>query len=311
MLATDGSSIATEHGGERARLTRISPGDLIKEYQLLRDTLFVILGERKRLSERDSNIIIKSIDHAMGESLTAYFLVHEGLREQFTMTLTHDLRNPLTAIKASTDLILRYPNRTDQIPILAVRIADSVRRVDQMIQDLLDAGRLRFGERINFEVAEFELRTLVQETVDQLATIHGDRFILAAETIRGYWNRDAFKRAIENLLENAIKYGDSTAPIDVRLEQIHGRAVLSIHNEGPPIPAEEQEGLFRSFMRARSATDSKNRGWGLGLAMVRGMAEGHGGSITVDSAPERGTTFVIDVPVDSRPFLKSPKTPGT
>jgi signal transduction histidine kinase len=310
-LATEGSTIASEHGGERARLTRIAPADLIKEYQLLRDVLFDVLGAEVALGERDARILVKSMDQALSESMIAYFLVHEGLREQFTSMLTHDLRNPLSAIQASTDLILRAPDQIDKVPILAARISENVKRIDRMIQDLLDASRVQFGEKIHFEVVEFELLALIRETASELATVHGNRFILAGEPVLGHWNRDAFKRAIENLLVNAIKYGDPNIPISVRLETLHGRVMFSVRNEGAPVPVEEQEGLFRSFMRSQAARSGKKRGWGLGLAMARGMAEGHGGSITLDSAPGRGTTFVIDVPVDSRPYLGRPLTPGT
>jgi signal transduction histidine kinase len=309
-LATEGTTIATEHGGERARLTRIAPADLIREYQILRDELFEALGGDSPLSERDSRIIIKSIDLAMSESLTAYFLVYEGLREQFSNILTHDLRNPLSAIKASADVILRFPDRHDQAPLFASRIVENVRRIDRMIEDLLDASRVRFGEKINFKVAEFELLSLIKETTSELSTVYGNRFVIQGEPVSGFWNRDAFQRAMENLLVNALKYGDRAKPVVVRLEKIHDRAIFSVRNEGPPIPAEEQEGLFQAFMRSHAAKGSMNRGWGLGLAMVRGMAEGHGGSVTVDSAPERGTTFVIDVPVDPRPHLNAPTTPG-
>jgi signal transduction histidine kinase len=226
------------------------------------------------------------------------------------MTLTHDLRTPLTAIKASSDLILRHPGRLQQIPILAARIADNVKRIDQMIQDLLDASRVHVGERIRYHVWEFDLLSLIEETVAHMATVHGDRFVLTGIPVRGYWNADAFRRAIENLLSNAIKYGDPLKPINVIMRTFRGRVIVSVQNEGPHIPAEEQEGLFRSFMRSKSAKEGGKRGWGLGLAMVRGMAEGHGGSVAVDSAPDRGTTFIIDVPIDSRPFLGSTLTPG-
>ena len=99
-------------------------------------------------------------------------------------------------------------------------------------------------------------------------------------------------------------------PSAIRLESSHGRAIITVHNFGPHIPVEEQETLFRSFMRTKAAQTGHKTGWGLGLAMVRGMTEGHGGSITLDSAPERGTTFIIDVPIDSRPHLAHPITPG-
>jgi signal transduction histidine kinase len=312
-LATEGTTTAAEHGGERARVTRYGPGEVILEYQLLRDIIFRVLSESKPIEGHEADIIIKSIDQAMMESLTAYFLVHQGIREQFTMTLTHDLRNPLSAIRATADLILRSyaGNRSEQIPHLAARIAENVRRCDRMIQDLLDTSRVRVCERIHFKVDEFELRSMIQEILDQMTTIHGDRFVLHGNPMKGYWNRDAFKRAIENLINNAIKYGDPRKPITVRLEEIHRRTIVSVRNEGPHIPVEEQENLFRSFIRSEAARSGKKEGWGLGLAMVRGMAEGHGGSVTVDSAPERGTTFIIDLPIDSRPHVSHPMTPGT
>lgn len=309
-LAGEGNTIATEHGGERARVTQYSPAELIKEYQLFRDTILEVLSEAEPLKQEDLDIVIESIDQTMADALNAYFLVHQGLREQVMMILAHDLRNPLSAIKVSTDLILRYPDRVEQVPHLAARIANNVRRIDQMTQDLLDASRVHFGEKIHFDVTEFDLHALLQETLEQLASHHGDRFVLEGKPTRGYWSSDAFRRAIENLVSNAIKYGDPVKPITIRLQETHGRVILSVRNEGAHIPAEDQERLFRSFMRTHSAQAGKTRGWGLGLAMVRGMAEGHGGSITVDSAPGRGTTFIIDVPLDSRPHLAHPLTPG-
>jgi signal transduction histidine kinase len=310
-VATDGTSIASEHGGERARLTRVSPRELIEEYQILRDVLFQTLSEGRKFDESEAEIVLRSIDQALGESLTAYFLVHEGLREQFTVVLTHDIRNPLSVIKTSADLLLRFPGQTERIPVLAEAIAKNAKRIDRMTQDLLDAGRIHFGERIVFSVSECELLSLARETITQFAAVHGERFILEGKFVQGYWNAEAFQRALENLLTNAVNYGDPAVPIIVRVDEVYGRAILSVHNEGPSIPIEDQETLFQSFIRAKSANHSKNRGWGLGLAMVRGMAEGHGGSVTVDSAPGRGTTFIIDVPIDSRPYLASPKTPGT
>jgi signal transduction histidine kinase len=309
-LATEGTTIAAEHGGERARITRYLPVEVIKEYQILRDVILQILSEDGPLRQSEIDIIIKSVDHAMSESLTAYFLVHQSFREQFTMILTHDLRSPLTAIKATTDLLFRHP-RIEQVPHLAARIADNVRRIDRMTQDLLDVSRIQFGEKIHFEVIECDLYSLLRETLSQLASIHGERFVLEGKPVQGYWNCDAFRRAIENLVVNAIKYGDSMKPIIVTLQETHGRVIVSVRNEGPHIPVEEQEGIFQSFMRTQSAQNGKKGGWGLGLAMVRGMAEGHGGSVALDSAPGRGTTFIIDVPVDSRPHLAHPLTPGT
>jgi len=77
---------------------------------------------------------------------------------------------------------------------------------------------------------------------------------------------------------------------------------VTVHNYGPVIPPEKRETLFRAFQRLSDAETSGKSGWGLGLAQVRAVAEAHGGSIGVDSLPDRGTTFTIDIPLDARPY---------
>lgn len=97
--------------------------------------------------------------------------------------------------------------------------------------------------------------------------------------------------------------GVERAQIRRCLEGNHGarRPLLAVHNEGAPIPAEEMERLFHTFERIE---DVKVKGWGLGLPYVRNVAESHGGSVFVDSAEERGTTFTLSLPVDARPYAQ-------
>jgi len=114
---------------------------------------------------------------------------------------------------------------------------------------------------------------------------------------------------VENLTTNALKYGDHDYPITITVSETHGRGNVAVHNHGPVIPAEKRETLFRAFQRLTDAEMSGKTGWGLGLAQVRAVAEAHGGSIGVDSVPDRGTTFTIDIPLDARPYQGSPTTP--
>jgi signal transduction histidine kinase len=81
-----------------------------------------------------------------------------------------------------------------------------------------------------------------------------------------------------------------------------------VNNYGEHIPVEQQENIFRAFQRLTDG--ARNKGWGLGLAQVRTVAEAHGGSVGVDSLPERGTTFIIDIPCDARPFQSKPVIPS-
>jgi len=297
--ATEGSSVAEEHGGERVRMTQFRLEDVIREYALLRQVMIEVLEEGDPLSRKEWDTLHASIDEAAMKACTAYVLVQASFREQFVAVLAHDLRGPLSAAKAAAGLVLRKPSSED-VPRWCARIMESVDRADRMLQDLLDAMRAQSGAPLEVRFVECDLVEIVTQAVDHLSTVHGERFVLVApEPVRGHFGIDPMRRAVENLAINAVKYGAPSRPITITVRQVHERAFILVHNEGSHIPPEQQESLFRAFQRLSGDAGSQ-RGWGLGLAQVRAAAEAHGGSIAVDSLPEIGTTFTIDVPLDGR-----------
>ncbi len=232
------------------------------------------------------------------ENLTA----ERALRESFVSTLSHDLRSPLTAARTSAQLILRYPDRQDNHPVLAHRIIQSVSRADRMITDLLDANRIRAGQKIPLELERRDLSAIARETVDELTTIHGEHFVLSCEPeIEAFTSGEGFRRVLENLVSNAVKYGDLRRPIEITLRRDSGQVVLSVTNQGNAIRPEDQARLFEPFERSEAAKRSGKKGWGIGLALCRGIAEALGGSIALRSADGQGTTFTVRLPADSRP----------
>lgn len=302
--ATEGNILAQAHGGERVRMTGFRLEDVVMEYQLLRGVLVSVLEEKEPLSPAERDRLHVSLDEAIGKACTAYVVVQEGLREQLFATLAHDLRSPLSAAKVSVGLILRKPSE-EQVPRWAARIADNIDRADRLVQNLLDALRVHAGGRLSLALAERDFVEVVREALEHQRTEHGERFVLVApEPVRGHFEPDTLRRAVENLVGNAVKYGSTTRPITVTVRQSHERLFITVHNHGSVIPVEQQATLFRAFHRLPDAEEGNKRGWGLGLAQARGAAEAHGGSIGVDSLPELGTTFIIDIPKDARPFQK-------
>jgi len=202
-----------------------------------------------------------------------------------------------------------------KIQTLAKRISDSLTRMDRMINDLLDAVVFDSGERMRLQVSQFDIAEVVKEVIEQAVNMHGPRFELHEEPVIGWWDRDVIKRVVENLVGNAVKYGEPGTPIRISIQSRHERIALQVHNEGEPIPPEQLECVFQVFRRAEAAKSTRMQGWGIGLPFVRGAAESHGGSVGVDSAQGRGTTFSIDIPIDSRPFQEAPTLeqtdPGT
>ncbi len=306
----EGSTIASEHGGERARLTNYNAQAVISEYQLLRWTIFDVLKLNGVQLDNDELFIINvSIDDAIRESVNAFALVQAALRERFVATLTHDLRNPLSTAHVAAELIKRSSD-LDKIKDFAGRITDNLNRMDGMIQELLDSMLFQSGERLRLRLEEFDVVALAKEVCEQFTVKHGPRFQVIGTNVTGWWDREAIKRTIENMVGNAIKYGAAHTPIRVKLDAVHGRMMLSVHNQGKPIQPEQLEYVFQVFQRAIAAKEGDKPGWGIGLAYVRSVAESHGGSVGVDSALDRGTTFYIDIPMDSRPFQDAPTFVG-
>jgi signal transduction histidine kinase len=297
---------AAEHGGERARLTGYDATTLIQEYQYFRQTVFAVLRRNGLQLEHDEAAAINmSIDSAIRDAVTAFAFVHSAMREQFIAALTHDLRNPLANTTVAAQLIERGA-ASPRTAELARRILENSARMDLMIRELLDSMVFDSGDRLALRISAFDLRTLVDEVVEVGTSLHGRPLRVEGAVVHGYWCRESIKRALENLLSNAVKYGVDGAEIIVRLHSAHGRVTLSVHNEGMPIPADQVEAIFQIFRRAQAAQESEQEGWGVGLPYVRRVAESHGGSVTVTSDADTGTTFVIDMPADARPFLQSP-----
>lgn len=226
------------------------------------------------------------------------------MREQFVLALTHDLRSPLSAAMMATDMVMRRIEDSAFVYRMVPRLSDSLARIARMIQDLLDANRIKAGARLPLpDLEKCDLRRTVSDALDELSTVHGARFRFhGEERIEGVWSCAALRRITENLCTNAVKYGSAHSPVDVDLRSRGDHVQLIVHNEGPAIPAEEQAMLFEPFRRARSADGGRETGWGLGLTLVRGLAEAHGGRVSLESAPERGTTFTVSLPLDSTPY---------
>ena len=143
-----------------------------------------------------------------------------------------------------------------------------------------------------------ELSGLVRGVIDNLVPLYGDRFVLrgAEGPLEGTWNAEALRRVVENLASNAAKYGEPDTVVTLTLEPGGGGVRLAVHNHGRPIPPREHAHLFTAFRRAGRALESKQKGWGIGLTLSRGLVEEHGGQLTLRRSDAQGTEFVVWLP---------------
>lgn len=258
--------------------------------------------ESKRL--RNAEFIERTSELVRAHEYVKNLEKERDLREQFVSILTHDLRTPLTAAKMTAQLIARRPEKIEKNQILADKLVGSIDRMDQMIKDLLDANRIRAGESLAMAMSPCDMRAIVSETLKELSSSYGDRFMLETDRVPvgGYWNAEGVRRMLENLVSNAVKYGVPDQLITVRIKPIHDSLQIIVHNFGNPILPEDLPFLFQPFHRTSSAQSGEKKGWGLGLTLVRGVAEAHGGSVKVVSNESEGTSFIVELPRDARPF---------
>jgi signal transduction histidine kinase len=297
--ATSNNDIAAAHGNERARMTAYGPEQIIHEYQIFRDVFSRVMDANDiPLTRAEWRIVNGSIDCAVREAVKTFTSMHDTFRNRVAASLSHDMRNPLSVIVNGAHVLTLGP-APEKAPGIARKILDNGRRLGTMIEELLDALSFHRGETVPLDLTSFDLRALAEQVCADANIGAGDCSVEGA-SVPGYWCENSLRRALENLVSNAIKYGDGSG-VRIKIDSALDRMLLSVHNDGNPIPPEHRARIFQYLWREDSAKDQ--RGWGIGLPFVQSVAESHGGSVTVDSSAATGTTFLIDLPVDCRPFV--------
>ena len=225
------------------------------------------------------------------------------VRERFVAVLAHDLLGPLAAAKMGMQLLHTHPELLSERTSVSAQIIHDLDRTDRMVRDLLDVHQIRAGHRLTLRLLRTDLVALAHDVVQELTMIHGDRFSITANAHEwGFWSAREMRRAVWNLASNAIKYGGKETRVEIRVTSNAGIVELTVHNDGPVIPAEDRAILFEPFSRAISVSAAAQRGWGLGLTLVKGCIEAHGGTVAIESDSSNGTTFTLRFPSDARPF---------
>lgn len=223
----------------------------------------------------------------------------ELLREEYVSLISHDLRNPLTVLMSQSDWLCRLLKDKDlsQETRSAEAILRNSKRMNAMIQDLVETTRLETGQR-EMRKEPTDLLRLVSDVVEHVVSV-GDRDRILLESPE--WGPPVavdsarIERAITNLIVNALKYAPPESPITVVLRRGKDDVEISVIDRGPGIAPDAQPHLFDRFYRAR--TGKKTEGLGLGLYIARLIVESHGGRIWVESEYGKGSTFHVSLPL--------------
>jgi PAS domain S-box-containing protein len=272
-------------------MERLSRGERISHHDAVR-----IAKDGRQI---DISVSVSPIADAAGRIVGAATIAQdiserkrmEAAQRDFLAMVSHDLRSPLTIIRASAQLLQRRGEYREATVETILAYAD---RMARLIDDLADVVRLEEGhlplqrERLDLVGLARDAAAATEQSAPQKVRVDA-----ADEPVYGAWDRVRIGQVVENLLGNALKHGGEEGEVVVRVDQRAGEALISVQDFGPGIDPVHMPRLFDRFYRA----NTQSSGLGLGLYISRILVEAHGGRIWAESQPGQGSTFTVALPL--------------
>lgn len=228
-----------------------------------------------------------------------------GLKTSFISMVSHEFRTPLTSIFSSTELLGSFDGKAnpERQKKHFERIYSSIRRLEQMLDDVLLIGRVESG-KLQFQPESMNLEFVMKDIVDSIQTGIGrhHQIMVSFDNVAQPVLMDAklIKYIFTNLLSNAVKYSLPMHPVEVKVAIVNAGVEIQVIDQGIGIPAEDLPKLFRTFQRASNVGNI--HGTGLGLSIVKTCVDLHQGSIQVESVLDHGTQFKVWLPSNLKVF---------
>jgi heavy metal sensor kinase len=249
----------------------------------------------ERLGTNDELDELIATFNGMMERLEANF---EQMR-RFSMDASHELRTPLTAIRGQLEVAQLTAKTAEDFRRAVAMALEDVERLGRIVQSLLQLAQAEAGQiRLSLEpemLAEVAARQMAR--FQTMAESKRLKLELAAEDgCVALVDRLQMERLVDNLLSNAVKYTQEGGRVTVRVRREGSEAVIEVADNGPGIAAQHLPHIFDKFYRVREGEKTAGRGVGLGLAFVEWIARAHGGRVSVESEPGKGSTFRVSLP---------------
>ncbi|MGP4670137.1 PAS domain-containing sensor histidine kinase [Agrobacterium pusense] len=299
VLANAAERRTSDGGVQFTRITLFQAVDRRRYERELVDAKNTADQARKELEQLN-----KSLEERVTAAVAERLQLEQGLvaekevarlREQFVAILGHDLRNPLASINGGLHILSREL-QSDKARRVLTMMSQSTERMSGLIQDMLDLARCRAGQGIAINRKPTDLRAVLEQVVQELQTAHPMRGIQSTIRIEGQVTCDGGRIAqlVSNLLGNALTHGAPDRPVDVTATTDSNEIVITVANEGEPIPDHIKDRLFEPFFRTKSS--GEKQGLGLGLFISHEIARSHGAELQVHS-DEKKTSFVLYMPI--------------
>jgi signal transduction histidine kinase len=283
-----------DHGRHRASTSNYAIKQVLREYLVFHRTLAELLREADVYSNEVGNLLNYAVETAMIYSADSFSQSLQEMREKMVGTLAHDLRNPLSTAYLAIDLFdcENEPERANMLKKMAKR---SMKHSLNLVESLLDAITVKAGEGITMHFTKTNLIKDIKWVYEESLEIYSNKIVLdiQKEEIVGIFDGAAIRRILENLVSNGVKYGEENSAVKISVQQKDEEVSIKVHNTGNPIPKEKQEEIFRFMSTRKGGNNRSMKSWGMGLYLVKIVAEAHGGKVNLLSNENEGTTFEI------------------
>ena len=303
--------LVTRPAGDQQRLVAALPlATLAGEQGVLR-----FVAQASRLQRSEDCEFIETIGSLIAVALErTHFLekarqteverAAENLRSTLLSSLSHDIRTPLTALAGTADtLLLSNGLSAERQRILLNGLREQAQSIHQLVTNLLDMARLQSG-KVEPNLVWQPIEEVVGSALQQIRAVADQRefrLTIAPDLPPLRLDATLMERALWNLLENAVKYSPPQAAVDIDIAESGEEIEIAVCDRGPGLPGDEHETLFGLF--ARGQTESSIPGAGIGLAIVRSVAEIHQGRLQASPRDGGGTCFRLRLPIGQRPLI--------
>ena len=241
----------------------------------------------------------------LAEDRTAARRVEE-MRRDFTANVSHELKTPVGAISLLAETIADSADEPDTVRHFAGRMGKESRRLAALVQEIIELSRLQEPDAL-VEPELVEVDDVVAEAVDRVRVEAQARKVTlvlgGTQGVKVYGDPALLTTAVRNLLDNAIRYAPPTSRVSVGVSRGSGQVRVAVVDQGPGIPEDQRERVFERFYRLDAARSRETGGSGLGLSIVKHIANDHGGRVDVWSTVGKGSTFTLVLPEAYGPQL--------
>lgn len=285
--------LAVERAGDFPAATQAAARELAVHLALAIENARLTLRQRQFTEELEDKVAaaterLRELDQA---------------KTEFVSVVAHELRTPLTALQGFSELLLSRAVPPERAARFLRYLHNEAQRLGRIVGELLDLSRMETGRCIELKRELVDLNELLERNVELFATQHRShrfRWSSCPEATAFQADRDAVDRMLKNLISNAVKYSPGGGRVSVTAGPATDRAgmvELVVEDDGIGISARHLPRIFDKYVRVHDRQTASVRGLGLGLALVRALAEAHGGCVEVESLPGKGSKFRVFLPV--------------